>query len=382
MTAAFRRRGRSIWSVKVPDLATEGWEDRTTTTRDRLTAQKMQDAVEAIATLHPAPVDVIGRLVDRTLSVPAFYALYTECGGDLRAIRARLNDVDLAPLVDTFHASLRGKVADDTRDHYLHAVRTLIPEGKPFLRSALTRAAIQTWLDGLTASSPGTVRKYGVAMRRFADWLERSNVLDEDVMRRVELPPPAPPRIHFLETNEAMQLAEAQASPFRELSALLAGTSIDVSTALQLRARDVEAARKRIRAAGTKAHNRDRVVRVADWAWPYVERLLKGRLPDAKLFDTIAHRWEAGDAHRTAIEALVEKGFEVFRGYWMRDARHTWAVRAMRAGVPLEVMRKQMGHANGTLILTTYGRFAPSADEQDHWESVATAADEKRRATK
>lgn len=382
MTAAFRRRGRSIWSVKVPDLAHGGWEDRTTKTRDRLTAQRMQDAIDAIATLHPAPIDVIGRLVDRTLSVPAYYALYAECGGDLRAIRARLNDVDVEPLVDAFHASLRGKVGDDTRDHYRHAIRTMIPKGQPFLRSRLTRPAIQAWLDGRTEASPGTVRKYGVAMRRFCDWLERTHVLEEDVMRRVELPRPAPPRIHFLETHEAIQLAEAQPSPYRELSALLAGTSIDVSTALQLRVRDVEVGRKRIRAAGTKAHNRDRVVRVADWAWAYVEPLLKGKLPDAKLFDTIPDRWVAGDAHRAAIEALVARGFEGFRGYWMRDARHTWAVRAMRAGVPLELMRQQMGHANGTLILTTYGRFAPSADEQDHWESVATAADEKRRQAK
>lgn len=379
MSAAFRRKGRSIWMVKVPTLKPDGepWVDRTTTTKDRVTAHKMQAAINAIATMQPPPRDVVDRLVDGTLTVPAFFALHTETKGDLRAMRARLDDVDLEPMVEPFYEALRGKVSDDTRDHYKAAIRTLLPEGKKYLRSQLlTQGAVQAWLDKKT-TTPSTIRKHGVAMSRFADWLERSGVLQEDVMRRVELPPPSPPRINFLETADAQRLAEAQPSPYCELSALLAGTAIDVSTALQLRRRDVEVDRKRIRAAGTKAHARDRIVRVADWAWPFVQKLIADKLPDALLFAEITDRFVAGDVHREAI-AVLEKESPVFKGYWMKDARHTWAVRAMRAGVPLEVMVRQMGHANGTLIVTTYGRFAPTADEQDRWELVATAADASR----
>lgn len=383
MSAAFRRAGRKIWSVKVPDLANEGWVDRTTTTRDRLTAQRMQDAIDAVANQHPVPLDILGRLVDKSLGVPLFFSCYAESRGDLRALRAKLSDQDLLPLIDEWHAALRGRVADDTRAHYRAAVHTLVPAGSRFLLSGLTGPRLQQWIDEMAAEvKPGTVRKRCMGMRSFVDWLERRGLLTEDVMRRVDVPAPGPARVKYLDTDDVIQLADALPSPHRELCALLAGTSIDLSTALGLRRRQVHQGSREIRAPGTKTHTRDRTCVVADWAWPYVERLLTGRLPDAKLFEGIADRWIAGDVHRATVERLVQDGYPVFAGYWLRDHRHTWAVRAMRAGMPIDLMARQMGHVDGTLILKVYGKFAPTSAERTKWEQIATAADEARRAAR
>jgi integrase len=57
-----------------------------------------------------------------------------------------------------------------------------------------------------------------------------------------------------------------------------------------------------------------------------------------------------------------------------RDARHSYAVRAIRSGVPAEVVARQLGHANAVLVLKVYGRFAPNQRERDKWEGVAAAA--------
>lgn len=73
----------------------------------------------------------------------------------------------------------------------------------------------------------------------------------------------------FLDVPDVKRLANYQSEPFCAPSALLGGTGIEVSVAVKLRRRDVDAPRKEIRAAGTKTHSRDRTVRVAEWAWPF-----------------------------------------------------------------------------------------------------------------
>jgi integrase len=64
----------------------------------------------------------------------------------------------------------------------------------------------------------------------------------------------------------------------------------------------------------------------------------------------------------------------------MRDQRHTYAVRAIRAGTPAEIVARQLGHANAVLVLKVYGRFAPTQRERDHWERMATEMDKQRTA--
>jgi integrase len=213
-------------------------------------------------------------------------------------------------------------------------------------------------------------------MRRFTDHLVGRRTLAADPMLGLTLPPAGKPRCNYLETVDAKRLADTQPSPYREFSALLAGSGIDVSVALKIRKRDVDVANREIRAAGTKTYDRDRIVRVAEWAWPYVERLLNGLLADALVFSGIPDRRVAGDVHRDACEVLIARGFTIYTGYTMRDHRHTFAVRAIRAGTPAEIVAKQMGHVDGTLVTKVYGRFAPTQAERDKWERIAAAQDE------
>ena len=103
-------------------------------------------------------------------------------------------------------------------------------------------------------------------------------------------------------------------------------------------------------------------------AWPYVEQRCAELRPTDLLFPGI-DRWEAGDAHRAAVHAA---GLD---DYQMRDQRHSYAVRAARAGTPAELIARQLGHANAVLVLKVYGRFMPSAQERDRWEKIAALQD-------
>jgi integrase len=383
--SAYKRTGRRIHTVNVPVLREKPgdeprveWVQRTTGTRDRETAKHMQRMLDALGPVGRRAWDLLGRLDRKEFDVARLYDVWVAKAGDLEAIRTALEDVDLEPYVQTWYDAMvgpAGGMSIDTADHYLSAVRTLLPETKAFARSALTHDRLETWLENMADVESGTVRKRGQGMRRFTRWLLGKKVLSADPMRDVKLPPPGKPRTHYLETPDATRLADAQASPFREFAALLAGSGIEVSVAVGLRVRDVDVKHKEIRAPGTKTHSRDRIVRVADWAWKYVAPLVKHRHPDARLFEEISDRWAPQQPHADAINALLQKGHAIYAGYTMRDHRHTYAVRAIRAGTPPELVARQLGHVNAVLVHSTYGRFSPNQDERDKWEKIAAEQD-------
>jgi integrase len=390
MSAAFKPKRRTIHVVKIRSGAGK-WIAKTTGTRDPVTAKKMQAMIDVLGPTGERAQDILDAVVTGRTSVPALFDMWRLSNRDVGAIRAQLADIDIEPLVAEWQKSIGGgeKPSADTIAHYAHHVRTLIPNAKPFLRSRLTSERLQQWLDELDAS-PATKRKAAAGMASFTSWLGRRKLAPLHLMRDVQLPAAGKPRIHYLETDEAKRLADAQPEPYRSFSALLAGSGIEVSVALTLRRRDVDTAHREIRSPGTKTHTRDRIVRIAEWAWPYVLERLSGLLPDAKLFADIPDRWEARDAHALAIKGTpatdgspaspgLEEEFPIFRGYTMRDQRHTYAVRAIRAGTPAELVARQLGHANAVLVHKVYGRFSPDSEEREKWELIATARDRERK---
>jgi integrase len=60
-------------------------------------------------------------------------------------------------------------------------------------------------------------------------------------------------------------------------------------------------------------------------------------------------------------------------------ARHHWAVLALRAGTPVEVVRRQLGHATPNLTLSLYGAFLPSAADRHHWREQVAHHEARRR---
>jgi integrase len=370
----YRQTGRASWMCKVPD-AHGAWPGYSTRTKHKPTAQRMADMVEALGPTGARAWDALAKVHDGTFTLPELYDRWLGAGKDVTVLRRALDRVDLAPMVQPFLDAAH--CSEDTKQHYRVHLRRLFPEGKPFDASEFTVARVQRFIDEMTLTA-ASKRKAGAALRSFANWLVRRGVLTANPVREIRLPSPAPARTAFLDTPDAQLLADAQPSPYRELAALLAGSGIEVSVALRLRRRDVDMRKKEVRAAGTKTHARDRVVRVAGWAWSYVLRAMRDKKPDALLFDGIPDRWTAGDVHRVAAKKLATES-PVFAGYTMRDHRHTYAVRQIRAGVPPEVVARQLGHANSTLVQTVYGRFVPNQAERDRWERLATQAERERR---
>jgi integrase len=369
------RRG-PIWWVAVPTRT--GRMKRSTGTAHKPTAARMERMLLDLGPRGRRRWDVLERLVDGSLTLGRVLDAWDRSALD--ELLAAFADEDVAPLVEPFleqhrREGARGRpVTADTIDHYETVLRSekkgLTRPGVPFLRSQFTRRHLQAFLDAYSGSN-GTRRKAQAALRQFGAFLVRRGVLLEDPTRGLKAPAPGKPRDRYLDTPEAKALADAQPEPYRTLAALMAGSGIEVSVAVQLRRRHVLADRKSIHARGTKAHTRDRIVRVAEWAWPYVAAHLAGLRPEDRLFPN-TDRWRARDVHVAACTALK------IDDYRLHDHRHSWAVRAVRAGWPLEAIARQLGHANATMVLKVYGRYRPTFDELDRLERLATAKDRQQ----
>ncbi len=367
-----QRQGDGPWRIYLP--TPQGTRKlRSTGTHDKRIAAAMERMVTALGYRGSRDWDLLEAVLAGQLTIGELYD--ADQANTLAALRARLDDIDLLPYIDRWQDWLTGRVKPDTKERYRVHLATL-HQGQPWLRSSLTPDAVDRWLAQIDATA-GTKRKYYAALGSFLEYLKRIRVPVDSPLVHVAPPPAAMPRVVFLELTDVERVVSASQEPYRTLFALLYGTGMDLSTALGLRKRDVDRTNREIRAAGTKSHARDRVVAVADWAWPYVEALVAALTPSAPLFPAPS-RWTASDYHRARLEALGLRGSgrDALR---LHDARHHWAVRMIRAGTPIELVARQLGHVDGTLALRVYGRFVPRTEDRQRWESKATAMEKKRR---
>jgi len=291
--------GRTIHRMKVPRRNDAPFEC-STGTRDQNTARKMEAMIAELGPKDLRAWDILEAVTSKRITLPMLWDWWVEDKRDLTKIRARLADIDLAKSVRAWQRAVLLKAGADTAAHYLHAVESLFENGT-LQRSTLTPARIREWLSSRTRLvregkelkevpvSTGTARKYHVALSSFLDYCRSVGVLDRDLMADIPTPAAGAPRDRHLETAEVTALADAMGEPYRTLTAIMAGTGIEVSVALGLRVADVNAESQEIHARGTKTKGtgpwRDRFCKVATWAWPYVAAAIRGKPRTALLFN-------------------------------------------------------------------------------------------------
>jgi integrase len=240
----------------------------------------------------------------------------------------------------------------------------------------LTFERITSWLRDLPVKS-ATKRKYHAALSSFCQFLKLRRLLEQNPMRDVRAPAASRPRDRYLDHDEVLTLLKALPEPYRTVSAVLHGSGAELSAVLAMRRRDVDLSDGTVRVRGTKTRHRDRTVHVEPWSLAFLKRHLRRSrlLPDAFVFPGL-NRWTVSDKHRDACE---EVGLD---GYQLRDARHTYAVRAVRAGAALEVVARQLGHADPTMVARVYGRFRPSSDEMRRIHELMELRDKQARTAR
>lgn len=351
-----------------------GWVQVCALTPEKRLSDKIEAMWATLADDHRA-WDVLDLVLSGQLRVSALFDLWRDAGRKVAELRRRLNDVDLEPLVADFLKVHASKVKPDTLKHIEYHVRALLPEATSHPRSLATTEGLTKALYDYKGK-PGTLRKVHSDWSVFFAYCTDVRALFErNPMERVARPPARKPLVMFYELDTVERIIGWQPTTERRaLYSLLYGTGIEISVALLLTRADVVKASKEVRAAGTKTHTRDRMARIADWAWPGLWSYTKSLLPVSALFPGVPSRYTASDWHAEAVKALA-----LTTVYPMKNARHHWAVRMLRSGTPIGVVQRQLGHATAKLTLDTYGSFIPTGHDRDRWEQLATTYESERR---
>jgi len=287
----------------------------------------------------------------------------SRCGPNSRALeqlarRIESPDANLNDYIEGWQDWLRTRrgTTEGTRAKYRRQVREFIPENKPFPASGFTRAAVSTFLNGLTVGAPNRFR---AALSSFARYLVEREALQHNPVRDVQCAKERAPRMRSLSRADAQKLVDAvNPAEARAVHALMCGSGIEIGAVLTLRHRDIEVEAGTVHAHGTKRASRDRVVRVTEpWCWQIVLEWLRAQraLPDAPVFGQ--SYWAVTDALRRVLKALK------WTDYRSHDWRHTYAVQALRDGEAPQVVAHQLGHKTAAMVYAVYGRYAPTASD-------------------
>jgi integrase len=241
------------------------------------------------------------------------------------------------------------KLAPRTIPAYEQKVRTLLGDA-PLRLSEITSGWLMDRLADLTVT-PSTVRQYAHAFSKFGQYLKAHRLIDENPVKGIPLPKGTNKRTMWKSEADDLKLVNAAPEPLRSYFALVHATGAERDAALVMVRSDLDLTAGTCHIPGTKNKNRDRKgVPIEAWALPILTAHVRGLLPDAPLFPTL-RRTVVNVEHLTARTAAKLPGYE------LRDARHSYAVRAILRGEAIWKVSKWLGHANIGITASVYANF-------------------------
>ena len=349
----YKRRGRPTWSFQAKTRS--GWKQLSTGAKNQSLGKEIARMWGILADLREW--NLMESVLAGQRSIGALYDSFVVAKGKIKDLRRLLEDLDVAALVPDFltdYAS--GSRVSDTVAHTTSALDYLLPKGKPLKASKITIR----WLTKRLREYPGrpaTRRKIHSNWSVFFEYATKiENAFEDNPMLKVPCPAVKRSNPRFYELETVKRIVDYQPTPERKaLFSLYYGSGIEVSTALMLRRDDVIAADREVRAPGTKASTRDRVVVVEKWAWKLFWAEAKTMLPLARIFPESWSRYTVSDWHRETLEAL-----DLPVRYPLKNARHHWAATHLRSGWSIYAVQRQLGHSSPQLTLLIYGLFIPT----------------------
>jgi integrase len=340
---------------------------KSTGTQDKRLAARIGGMIDYLGPRGQRRWDILRAVSDGNMTLAQLWDSYSTNG--MEHLIERINDVDLAQLVNDWSESHFTRVTPAHAKLAKIYVRRFIPEGKPFPRSSLTPNAIARFFDSLEvkttakkdpkhrAAASGTKLKHHAALSAFFRWAVMAGHLPDNPLRLVDKPKSGRARDQHLSFPNVLRLIEATPTAFKAIEAL-AHCGIEVSAILRLTRGDVDLTNETVHARGTKTAWRNRKVPIQKWALGHLRAACRGKHPAAKLFPGILNG-RVYDVH----EATCKKLGAEFAEYRFHDARRSFAIIALNGGATHEAVSYILGHKDSNLVLRVYGRFAPNLDK-------------------
>lgn len=354
------KRGQ-YWSLYVPRQS-GGVVQRSCSTTDAKLARAMGRMIDQLS--DQRRWDVLGAIDAKRITVAETYDAFVY--NKLDQLMADAQATELAVMVDQWIETLAQ--SDRTIVGYTQKIRALVPDGMK--SSAFTAGWITDAIAALP-HSPGTKKQYLHVLSLFADYCVGHGVLSLNPIHQrgmVRRPKNNKPRKVWKMEADDLRLVNAAPSPYREYFALVHASGAERDAALAMVRRDIDTTTWLLHIPGTKTETRDRSgVPLEAWARPILLPYLKTMTPDAPLFPTLTRAAINHQHHDARAAAKLD-------GYQLRDARHSYAIRALLRGEPLWKVSKWLGHSNMAITAKVYAQF-----ELD--DALAAAADLNRNTT-
>jgi integrase len=185
-----------------------------------------------------------------------------------------------------------------------------------------------------------------------------SEVDDDAAWRRVKpFEKVTAARPGYLSREEAQRLVNAadQTSGFRDLvhAALLTGCRF--SELCRLRVRDFHRGKLHIT---TSKSGRSRDVVLTEEGIAFFQSLVAGRAAEEPMLLRRGEAWKPSEQTRLMLEACRNAKIEPPVGF--HQLRHSWASLAVMAGMPLQVIARNLGHSSTVMVEKHYGHLADS----------------------
>lgn len=355
MTRIFRRAGtakqkkskKGPFSMYVP-TASFGLVQRSTGTSDRAVAGQMATLVETLKNKGDwMLLDAIGA---KTVTFTKLLKSYIE--NDLEALRAELNAGEIATYYDDWIKELNSDgLTEASQKLYEQRMRKLLASVK--FTNDLTPGKVRTLLANISVS-PGTKRQYLDELSSFCNFLVGRGKLAANPTtdrRLVKRPRKNKPRREWRSVEVDMSIVEAADPRFRAAIALAHATGADRETLTTIKVKHLDFEDCTADLHGTKTESRRRLgVPIEAWAIP----ILKAHCADMQPNDRAFAESRADSITRAHKDACERVGVE---NYWLRDARHSYAIRALLSGRSLWEVSDCLGHSNIATTASIYVHF-------------------------
>ena len=216
--------------------------------------------------------------------------------------------------------------------------------------------------------NPSTARKEVVSLGTFFRWARRAGYIANNPADAESVARPAetfdPQQIRWLSSDELVRLKDACPTWLRRLVIWAFETGMDRGKIRRLRWQELDLERVERRIAGGRfAIQRDKT------GMPVRQELAEGAVEALNQASRTRHtsgvvflNAEGQPINENALEWALNKAYREagITGCNFRTFRHTFATRAMRRGVPREVVAKMMGHSAAFIT----ERYMHVADDQ------------------
>ena len=212
----------------------------------------------------------------------------------------------------------------------------------------ITQDSLVDWLghlrwDRATPPAPKTMARRATFLKNFFGWLAKEQVLPDDPSQRIVLSRPTPPLPELLYEDEVARLEQAAAEDARcqllVMTLLATGLKKEELMAVALRHVDLsnpDEPALEVHFPGQAKRRRERRMALPSEWTDVFQRYIERYQPRERLF-------ECTDRNLNYVLASAVKRADLEKRVTLQLLRDIFAVRQLRAGVPMEALREKLG---------------------------------------